>query len=132
MTVPSLPPASSVPLPSSGSATPPVSAPAPPPRPKLKAIASLEPRDLPSEGRSVPHKWEVQKKSKGRLLMAACVLTLDDNGLTAYDPKQQTTVKRAIHNVIKVTRSNRDPRKLKIWSSDGCERCVCAAPPPFV
>lgn len=69
-----------------------------------------------------PNKWEVQKKT--RLVLAPCVLTLDDSSLSSYDPKHQSTTLRQLNQIVKATRSNRNPRKLKVWTLDGCERFV--------
>lgn len=61
-------------------------------------------------------KFEVQRKS-GLLLASNFSLTVSggaDPSLGIYDVKAQTSVTRPLSGVLNVTRSNKNPRKLKI------------------
>jgi hypothetical protein len=87
-----------------------------------KCLGDLAAEDLAA---NPPVKWEVQRKT--RLVLQPCVLRLDDAQLTVYDVKQQTSTTRPFGQIPKATRSNRNPRKLKVWGLESCDRFVFAS-----
>lgn len=76
---------------------------------------------------TVPMTFEVQRKAL--LGWMSFSLTLTDTDIAIYDVKQQTSTVRALSSVLKVTRSNKSPKKLKIWwRGEACDRYVFASP----
>ena len=88
----------------------------------LRALCEAGDLELETE---TSFKFEVQRKA-GLLLAANFSITVSRGGaepsISIYDVKQQTSVQRPLSQVLKVTRSNKNPRKLKIhWRAGGAD-----------
>ena len=84
----------------------------------LKALSRVGDFEFPTDSIL---RFEVSRKA-GLLLSANFSLTVtggNEAQISIYDVKQQTNVVRPLANVMRVTRSNQDVRKLKIWWSGG-------------